>query len=357
MRLKIWLLAIFLLINLIFVLGQQCQEGETRVCTGLNEGICDPGIQICESGQWSICYGAIGPSNEVCNDGQDNDCDGLTDEDCECTSGQTRQCGPGTNQGICEFGIQNCVNNQWKSCQGAVLPYPADLCGQSGLGNSFDDDCDGQTDEGCGGQINQSAGANCFNKIKDANEEGVDCGGLCVKCATCFDRIQNQNETNIDCGGPCLACPSCNDRIKNQGETEVDCGGPCKKCEEIIEKDSDNDGIIDSLDELPFCPNDVCDKSRGENRKNCPQDCRESKTGVILLILFLIVILIFFFYLYFRYKKGSKGVRNKEEKQLIKPIVNIQKVKEMEKKAGKEFKYKAEEELEKSIKKVEKFIK
>jgi len=107
---------------------------------------------------------------------------------------------------------------------------------------------------------------------------------------------------------------------------------------------------------MPYCPNDACDKNKGEDRKNCPQDCRENKTGIILLILFLIVILIFFFYLYFRYKKSGKEIRKKEENK-IKPTVDIGRIKELERKAGREVKYKAEEELEKSIKKVEKYIK
>lgn len=45
----------------------------------LNVGTCKAGEQRCEDGFWSACEGFVGPVPEVC-DGQDNDCDGATDE-------------------------------------------------------------------------------------------------------------------------------------------------------------------------------------------------------------------------------------------------------------------------------------
>jgi beta-glucanase (GH16 family) len=47
---------------------------------------------------------------------------------------------------------------------------------------------------------------------------------------TCSDGIRNQNESGVDCGGVCAACATCNDGIQNQGESSVDCGGPCAPC-------------------------------------------------------------------------------------------------------------------------------
>ena len=37
-------------------------------------------------------------------------------------------------------------------------------------------------------------------------EEGIDCGGSCVPCASCDDGIQNGDETGVDCGGSCDPC-------------------------------------------------------------------------------------------------------------------------------------------------------
>ena len=76
----------------------------------------------------------------------------------------------------------------------------------------------------------------CSDNIKNQGEEGIDCGGPCQACtvtATCSDGIQNQGENEVDCGGPCPACPTCSDNIQNQGEDDVDCGGPCSKCLEL----------------------------------------------------------------------------------------------------------------------------
>lgn len=69
-------------------------ERLTRECyTGpegtLNVGVCTPGTQICNQGQWygrratgnytlGVCSGEVLPTEEVC-DGADNDCDGIVD--------------------------------------------------------------------------------------------------------------------------------------------------------------------------------------------------------------------------------------------------------------------------------------
>lgn len=78
---------------------------------------------------------ACQPSEEVC-DGVDNDCDDLVDEDL------ARQCGS-TDIGACQFGTQTCQAGQWSECQGAIEPT-SEVCD-----DGIDNNCDGQTDEGC----------------------------------------------------------------------------------------------------------------------------------------------------------------------------------------------------------------
>ncbi|MBS1266107.1 MAG: hypothetical protein MAG795_00072 [Candidatus Woesearchaeota archaeon] len=74
----------------------------------------------------------------------------------------------------------------------------------------------------------------CTDNIKNQNEIGVDCGGVCEPCPSCTDGIQNQGEEDIDCGGPCPSCGTCLDGVKNchDGlcEENTDCGGPCSAC-------------------------------------------------------------------------------------------------------------------------------
>jgi alpha-tubulin suppressor-like RCC1 family protein len=61
--------------------GCECWEGQTRACPGASDvGECAAGAQTCgEGGRWpSACEGTIGPATERC-DGLDNDCDAVVD--------------------------------------------------------------------------------------------------------------------------------------------------------------------------------------------------------------------------------------------------------------------------------------
>jgi hypothetical protein len=121
----------------------QVDEGLTQSC-GTDVGACVAGTQTCANGAWGACAGQVAPTNETCN-GVDDDCDGDTDEGCQCQNGQTMACG--TNTGACTTGTQTCSSGAWGPCVGGVGPTP-EIC------NNVDDDCDGQTDEG----LTQSCG-------------------------------------------------------------------------------------------------------------------------------------------------------------------------------------------------------
>lgn len=80
---------------------------------------------------------------EVC-DGDDDDCDGVVDEGCDCREGEERACG--TDVGACALGVQRCVAGAWGACAGALGP--------------LDERCDG-TDEDCDGTIDEGASWAC----------------------------------------------------------------------------------------------------------------------------------------------------------------------------------------------------
>ncbi len=109
---------------------------------------------------------------EICGNGLDDDCDGLMDEDCSCDpnchcddpgSGSNCQCHPPVGQpcysgppntlgfGICKGGTHDCAPDgaggwAWTACEGEVKPSVECM---AGMANRLDDDCDGITDENC----------------------------------------------------------------------------------------------------------------------------------------------------------------------------------------------------------------
>ena len=118
-----------------------CNPGQTRSC-GQEIGQCTQGLQTCDPNRaWGACVGAVEPSEEIC-DGLDNDCDRRVDEDnsdlvlnLECYTGpqETR------DRGLCHQGIQTCQNGRWSHCFGEVLPS-AEIC--DGLDNDCDNEID-----------------------------------------------------------------------------------------------------------------------------------------------------------------------------------------------------------------------
>ena len=56
-----------------------CTDGEKKAC-GSNIGICEQGERTCILGNWGECVGGRGPEEEICNNGLDDDCNGVVDD-------------------------------------------------------------------------------------------------------------------------------------------------------------------------------------------------------------------------------------------------------------------------------------
>jgi hypothetical protein len=89
-------------------------------------------------------------------DGNDENCDGVIDDGCPCTAGTpARACGVETGSGRCREGQQECVGGTWGACVGALLPR-RELCdGEDNDcdGTTDEDACNTDTgggDDGCG---------------------------------------------------------------------------------------------------------------------------------------------------------------------------------------------------------------
>ena len=223
------------------VSGQPC---------GSDEGECTAGVEVCEDGQ-VVCQGQVGPSDEVCNN-LDDDCDGDTDEQleaCACASGEPSEetCNNidddcdgqvdedpvdvsgqpcGSDEGECTAGVEVCEDGQ-VVCQGQVGPSD-EVC------NNLDDDCDGQVDEDlsmCGCSDGGGPSEEICNQIDDDCDGQVDedlsmcgcsdggepsseiCNNIDDDCDGQVDEDDGSGGGCAQLGQPCRSYSECSSRI------------------------------------------------------------------------------------------------------------------------------------------------
>lgn len=200
--------------------GCDCNVGETQAC-GKDEGVCIPGEQTCMDGKWSeTCEGKVDPETpEACDEAKkDEDCDGEENEDCECIDGKEENC-PGMAVGICKPGKRKCEKGKWGKCAGVVMPKD-EVC------DGEDNDCNGTPDNSpsdC--ESNQRCEGGQCRCVP--NCDGKPCGD--DGCGEpCPDRCERPDRCNLETGR-CECEASCGDRRCGEDACGNPCGSTCER--------------------------------------------------------------------------------------------------------------------------------
>ena len=189
--------------------GQRCDIPDQLGLCILGETICAEGVLRCTSVQ-------DGPLDEVC-DGQDNDCDGVTDEEVAALNGQGPQIGE-VCETACGQGVISCALGNLR-CDG-----PGQEAGLPEVCDGLDNDCDGVVDEG-----QDDLGLACSTGLR-----GVCLAGQ-LKC------IEGQ-----------ISCVPAVD-IETQQASEERCDTLDNDCDGVIDESTPGDGLTCLLDRLGQC--------------------------------------------------------------------------------------------------------
>ena len=177
----------------------ECRIGEIRSC-GDDTGTCESGTQTCVAGAWGSCDNAVGPVDERCGTGLDEDCDGAVDEGFDVDA-------------PCAVGVGECRREGLTVCTEDKTDV---VCGVS-AGIPDDEACDG-LDNDCNGAIDDAfgdLGASCAQGVGACRQEGIRICAADGSATTC-DAIPG-NPANETCNG---VDDDCNDDIDN-GTDEI----------------------------------------------------------------------------------------------------------------------------------------
>lgn len=231
----------------------ECAFGETRPC-GSDVGACVPGVEACVDGLWSgVCEGAVGPVEEVCGDGLDNDCNGVVDDPLPWYAD-----GDGDGFGDDSMMVSTCAApvgylREAGDCNDAdpdINPLADDLC------DGIDNNCDGQVDEDfpeVGQACTEGAGVCAAAGVMTCSPDGWDllcsavagtpgqetCNGLDDDC----DGVVDNNL--VDAGAACGVGVCAGGVMECQAATLV-CSTNSLAGDEVCNGlDDDCDGMVD----------------------------------------------------------------------------------------------------------------
>jgi hypothetical protein len=224
--------------------GQVDEGYNVNVACTNGVGTCESsGLTICSTDRLStVCNAVAGTPNvlgELCGNTLDDDCDGQTDE------------GYPTVGDACSNGVGQCESSGQMVCSTDRLSTTCNAVAGSAnplgelCGNNVDDDCNGQTDEG------YNAGSACSDGLGICQQNGR------FVCTT--DRLST--ECNVTAGPPNALGELCGNTLDDDCDGQTDEGYPtggnaCSNGQGICER---RGGVVCSTDGLSV----VCDAVPG----------------------------------------------------------------------------------------------
>ncbi len=196
-------------------------EGE--MCVNCGPGAPCPGTQECVDGACRCDVPVPEPSESSCQDGVDNDCDGLRDcADPDCVGATPELCGPPGVDEDCDTLID-------------------ESCGEDNCADGIDNDGDFATD---------CDDTDCVGLVCLESGFGGSCDAFLIGCCR-IDRFEECGDPDYNCNGiPGDGCT---------GDASVPDGGDACSSVEFCDNffDDDCDGLMDC--EQPSCSGEVCD--------------------------------------------------------------------------------------------------
>lgn len=248
---------------------------QNTIVTSCGVGECNQdGFLNCEQTEGGGTFDTCEPlpaGTEVCDpDNLDEDCDGESNESCECIDGETTSCSDFGRLGVCAEQTATCVGGAWdtSSCDVAVTENNT-TADPLTCTDGVDNDCDGAIDcldSGCsaiscsGSCVTASCNLSTFQWECSA-DTSVSCGGCGFCDETSPDNFSCAVDTSVSCSagaGSCVECLPLGAGFECQNDPNACAEGEiCNEggfCEACPLGDTDGDGICDGVDVCPHEP-------------------------------------------------------------------------------------------------------